>query len=291
MADNTILPGTGENYASNDIGGVKYQRVKISVGEPGVAVDLSHLNPMPVMDFPLMVAMGLCSDCTQMNKFGENPAVATGTVPEDIWDFGGIYIFSTGADIDSISSADNGDTQEITIIGLDANWDEVTQTIAMTGQTRKALTTALIRVYRAWNANAVDIAGAVFIYENTALTDGVPDDTTKIRAMIRDGNNQTLMCIYSVPRGKTAYFISGYVAVSEKTNASAAFSWRARAFGGVFQVKSKIGLIATGSSTWAYRYGVPVAVPEKADIVIRCEDVSQTVAVSGGFDLILRENP
>jgi hypothetical protein len=50
MADNTILPGIGDNYAANDIGGVKYQRVKLSIGEPGVAVDCSSANPLPVTD-------------------------------------------------------------------------------------------------------------------------------------------------------------------------------------------------------------------------------------------------
>ncbi|MBL4860739.1 MAG: hypothetical protein JKX96_07765 [Acinetobacter sp.] len=48
MADNTTLPGTGEIYASDEIGGINFQRVKISVGEAGVAEDLSDANPMPV---------------------------------------------------------------------------------------------------------------------------------------------------------------------------------------------------------------------------------------------------
>lgn len=39
MADNTTLPGTGEVYASDDIGGVKHQRVKISLGVDGSAAD------------------------------------------------------------------------------------------------------------------------------------------------------------------------------------------------------------------------------------------------------------
>jgi len=50
MADNTTLPGTGEVIASDDIGGVKYQRVKISHGVNGVAVDASEDNPIPVID-------------------------------------------------------------------------------------------------------------------------------------------------------------------------------------------------------------------------------------------------
>lgn len=39
MADNTTLPGTGEVYAADDIGGVKHQRVKLSLGTDGSAQD------------------------------------------------------------------------------------------------------------------------------------------------------------------------------------------------------------------------------------------------------------
>lgn len=50
MADNTTLnAGTGGDViASDDIGGVKYQRVKPSWGVDGAAVDTSALAPMPV---------------------------------------------------------------------------------------------------------------------------------------------------------------------------------------------------------------------------------------------------
>ena len=44
-----------ENYnfwAINEINGAKYQRVKISIGESGIAEDLSAANPMPV-ELPL----------------------------------------------------------------------------------------------------------------------------------------------------------------------------------------------------------------------------------------------
>lgn len=53
MADNTRLPqGTedGDIYASDDIGGVKHQRVKIEIGVDGVAADVSGSNPMPISD-------------------------------------------------------------------------------------------------------------------------------------------------------------------------------------------------------------------------------------------------
>lgn len=39
MADNTTLPGTGDVIATDDIGGVKWQRVKPAIGADGTAVD------------------------------------------------------------------------------------------------------------------------------------------------------------------------------------------------------------------------------------------------------------
>ena len=52
MADNTQLnAGTGGDViASDDIDGVKYQRIKPAFGVDGVAVDVSTENPLPVLD-------------------------------------------------------------------------------------------------------------------------------------------------------------------------------------------------------------------------------------------------
>ena len=49
MADNLgYTPGTGATVASDDIGGIQYQRVKVTTGVDGVANDVSATNPMPV---------------------------------------------------------------------------------------------------------------------------------------------------------------------------------------------------------------------------------------------------
>ena len=71
----------------------------------------------------------------------------------------------------------------------------------------------------------------------------------------------------------------------------AKFSWRARLFGGVFQVKSVISCIGAGSSTWDYTYKVPLALPEKTDVIIRCDEVeANDTGVSGGFTVLLKDN-
>lgn len=49
MADNVaITAGAGTNIASDDIGGVQYQRVKMTQGQDGSATDVSSANPLPV---------------------------------------------------------------------------------------------------------------------------------------------------------------------------------------------------------------------------------------------------
>lgn len=52
MADNTTLnPGAGGDViASDDIGGVKYQRIKTGFGGDGAYVDVSSTDPLPVND-------------------------------------------------------------------------------------------------------------------------------------------------------------------------------------------------------------------------------------------------
>lgn len=49
MADNvTITAGTGTTIAADDVGGVKYQVVKLDVGGDGAALPVSASNPVPV---------------------------------------------------------------------------------------------------------------------------------------------------------------------------------------------------------------------------------------------------
>lgn len=48
MADNvTITEGSGTQIAADDVGGVKYQRIKVATGADGTANDVSSSNPLP----------------------------------------------------------------------------------------------------------------------------------------------------------------------------------------------------------------------------------------------------
>lgn len=237
------------------------------------------------------VSEGVVSGYSFIEKFGENPDIDTTPVPESLWDYSVAYTFSTSADIDRISSSNDSDTQDIAIQGLDENWEFVEQTITLTGQTPAALTTNLIRVFRAYNMSSTEFAGDVYIFVNSATSAGVPDVAANVRAMIRAFSQQTLMCIYTIPAGKTGYFYGGYVSLAKSSASGTTFASKMRLFGGVPRIVSIITVIGTGRSSWDYAYPLPLALPEKTDLwldVIEAE--ANNTAASGGFTILLKDN-
>jgi hypothetical protein len=51
VADNiAVTPGAGATVATDDVGGIQYQRIKIAFGADGVATDAHNDNPFPVIE-------------------------------------------------------------------------------------------------------------------------------------------------------------------------------------------------------------------------------------------------
>ena len=203
-------------------------------------------------------------------------------------------VYSATDDIDSISSTNAGDGQDIEIQGLDANYDLVIQTRTLQGLTRVALSTDLIRVFRMKNVGATNNAGHVVCYVNGADTtpaDGVPDNNNLIRAVMQPGNNQTLMAIYTVPNGCTAYLGGWYASISgARKTSNYTIDLLARPFGQVFQIKHKAALSDTGSSHIDHNYKEPEVFAAKTDIEIRVTAEASGVSeasISAGFDIVL----
>ena len=249
----------------------------------------------------LAIAKGDVTGTSFIHKFGNAPDFDTGDGTVTVWDGANdasldemAYTYSTTAAIDSISSSNAGDTVDIEIQGLDSNYDLVTQTITLTGQTRAALSTSLIRVFRLKNVGATDLVGNCYVYENTTISGGVPTDTTKVRAMIQNGNNQTLMAVYTIPAGYTGYMRDWY-ASSSGANKSASYvvDLFARPFGQVFQLKHRSAISDDGTTYIQHRYEEPEVFSEKTDIEMRVTiaDTNITEAsISGGFDIVLVQN-
>lgn len=53
MADNVqITAGSGTSIATDDVGGIQYQRTKVTFGADGSATDVSTSAPLPVQEIP-----------------------------------------------------------------------------------------------------------------------------------------------------------------------------------------------------------------------------------------------
>lgn len=242
-------------------------------------------------DFMLEVARGNVTGFSQVNKFGENQNIASGTT-EDIWDGGGTYVYPSTADITHVSMAADqvaarGETIEVQ--GLDTDWALTVQDLTLDASdttTAVALTTALKRIFRMKvNANVV--------LDQDLAAHNVGD--TQDYAIILAGNNQTLMSLYTIPAGKTAYVLKFYAsqsrAAAKDPDAINIRSWaRDNVNGYAFQLKHSLNLSSGGVTTFERIFGVPLKMAEKTDLRMTAGAVGQSAWVSSGFDLVLVDN-
>jgi hypothetical protein len=63
MADNVgYTPGTGALVAADEIAGVLHQRIKLGIGDDGMAVDVSAANPLPITSATPLAVTGPLTD-------------------------------------------------------------------------------------------------------------------------------------------------------------------------------------------------------------------------------------
>ncbi len=265
-----------------------------STGEPvtwtgsgnGGSTEVTVQSSDPMLD----IAKGNVTGHSQVNKFGENPDITSDT-EEDIWDAGGDYSFPSTANITHIEQAvDQAAMRGVTIQiqGLDADWNLEVQDVIMNAAnttTPVALTTPLIRVFR------MKVMGNVVGDQDIDLTDVTG---TTLYARMQAGNNQTLMAIYTVPNGKTAYMTSYYcdvINVTGKTPKTTEFYLFVgdRLNNYEFQLKHEKG-IPKESAGFQHFFNPYMKITERSDIKMRAEPMDEDAHVHGGFDLILVDN-
>jgi hypothetical protein len=243
-------------------------------------------------DFFLELAKGNIPGHSQVNKFGENPDITAGTT-EDVWDGGGTYSFPTTASITHIKAAVNSAATRglaVEVQGLSESWVLKVETVTLNAadsSTEVALPVPLRRVFR------------MKVVDNTVADQDIWVGPTGVVAgtangIIQAGNNQTLMAIYTVPAGKTAYmtkYYAGDLPDNVRTPDSVEFRlWIAdRGKPHEFQVKHMRGVPLNGDG-FEHDFKPYLMIPEKSDIKISAEvfgGVGDDGHPHAGFDLIL----
>lgn len=213
------------------------------------------------------IAAGDLLGYQHINKFGYRDTLASSY--EAIWDGTTAYPYISTAGPASVATA-GSDTGTVEIQGLDSNYNLTTETIAI----GSSGVVNFIRIFRVVQLTGTNVAAI------NVSVDGV------VRAIIKAGAGQTLMAVYTVPAGKTAYLMKFQGSI-DKSNGETKFRFVSRPFGGVFNVKGQFGTAAGSPIT--YDYPVPLKFAEKTDLEVRAIS-GNTLGAGAIFDLILVDN-
>ena len=243
--------------------------------------------------FELQVARGQVDGHKTLFKFGINGDV--GTSVETVWAQGGTYVYPASAAVMKISSSSADDAaagtgaRTISIAGLDANYNEISETVILDGQTAVNTVNSYLRISRMFVVTAgsgATAAGTIYAGTGT-VTSGVP---ATVYGMIALNANQTQMAFWTVPAGYTLY-LTGLFYTSGNTNANAwtNFQLIQRPLGGVFRQQSSSRV--PGNGDFVVDLHTPLAFAEKTDIEVRAVASTSPSNVSAEFEGIYIKNP
>ena len=135
--------------------------------------------------------------------------------------------------------------------------------------------------FRSYNVGSTDIAGSVSIRNSVT--------PTEIYAQILDGNNQTLMSIYTIPADCTGYLIKYKASAFNPQSASVigyTLQMKVREFGKTFRVQS-ITSVGTDHES-IHNFPFPIKLQPKSDIIFNVVTANgNNGAVNVDFDIAL----
>lgn len=224
--------------------------------------------------FELHVKRGYVQGHSTVNKFGAATVTATEVA---IWDGNTAYTYPTSAAVLGVVGTSTTDNSQITVQGVDADYNFVSNIVTLNGTTTVTTSASYLRAYRAFVSDDNEPSGDVNIRHSGDLV-----------AKIGSGENQTLMALYTVPAGHTAYLYQLNIGSgTEVANKYVTFKLRTREPGGVFRTRQKFNV---QGGYMIDEYSFPISIPEKTDIEITAESSSGEQGVHALFDLLIIKN-
>jgi len=155
---------------------------------------------------PVSIALGAYANASLLRKFGANADIDTATVPEDVWNAGGLWVPPTQARTHTIASTDAADTMQLTIWGL-TSWSgsEVSETITLNGVTGVGTVNSYVIIHRMRVESG---------YANAGVIDATADTDATVTARINAGEGTTHMLIYGLGAEQTLLITSAVVGVN-----------------------------------------------------------------------------
>lgn len=247
-----------------------------------------------IVDFDqyFQISRGLIGNLTAFGTAGVNPDIDMSSVPEDVWGGGGLFPYQSAAVQLEVLSASANDTaagtgvRAVQVIGLDTNWNQVSEVIATNGITPVQTVNSYIRV----NAFRSISAGSIGTNDGDVTLRVTGGGVTQ--AIMRAGEGQDLRAMFSVPVGFTAFLLDAFVAIVRAgTNEAIEFSLHARSFGGPWIKRNIFSVSAGGLSTQHINPRIIGALSEKSDLRFTVTDVSaDNTKAQATFIAVLQRN-
>lgn len=215
-------------------------------------------------------------EVTAMNVEGANTLVlngsnqAVGTSYETLWEEGGVHEFPASASIMTVSSDDANDTsagtgaRTVLIMGLDSDYNEITETVTLNGTTGVNTTLEWFRIndMRVMTAGTGKTnAGSIFIGTGS-ITAGKP---ANVYGEIYTGDGVAHEGFYTVPAGKTLHILEIELGVQSGKDAQVRFVTITST--GVEAVEVEVEI----NNTFSLDTLGMIAFPEKTDIDVRAK--------------------
>lgn len=247
--------------------------------------------------FELQISRGQVYGHTPYFRFGF--ANSIGTTQQTIASSvaaGAAYVYPTTATVMKVSSASANDTaagtgaQKILVVGLDANYNPISEVVILNGQTAVNTVNSYLRItYTEILAVGSGAAQAGIIYIGTGtVTLGVP---ATIYWQSEVSYNNWAFAGFTVPAGYTAY-ITSYTITSQSLTALINVSCGLIVYEygkGFSEIQSTARLTSNGNFDRHFDY--PIAISEKCDIELRAwATTAAAVNVTGELQFILIKN-
>ena len=243
--------------------------------------------------FGLQVKRNQIQGHSSVIVFGYNPDIDTSE--ESIWPNGGEVPHPTVASVLKISSGDNNDdgdpagtgARTVYIEGLDGDYNVVSETVTLNGQTAVNTTNSYLYVnqfYVVTVGSGGENAGIIYAGTGT-VTSGVP---AVIYDLIAAGYNNRTTSHYCVPAGFTGYMVKGLITTGQATGSTGVTAYlKQHGPDGIVRV----GAVSTlNNGAVAYDFDPPYMIPEKNCVGATAIGQAQNNSASAFFNIVLIKN-
>lgn len=238
--------------------------------------------------FELQVARGQITWHTPVNIFGYQPSV--GTILYAVWDVAADYVYPTSAIQMLVYSSSASDTAVlITVVGLDIDFNPISETVTLTNGTTGVLTTkSFYRINSFFVANGVDPVGTITLGNSGKTATYAQINLVNVAGVQRSAG-RAQMSLYSVPAGHTFYLYRVDAYSSQGGSGNNYANYRVQAHNRVTGQTSEV-LAAPFSNNYNARRAIPFPYTEKTDVQWQASVASGTGPIGVIVEGILIKN-